>query len=145
MKTPPSSDLLLQSKLEMRELDLELAEKENKTLRATLSYIMQWVPDCIQDSVEKKFEADLENGGVTGSEIEEERIDMIKLITALIQHVEPLMNVAVIGRNDGTIYPENWYGRLDHLLTELRQYEPKHPLMSRLGNNVYAPAKGFKK
>jgi hypothetical protein len=116
--------------------DYDNAEAENRNLRDALTFI----PPKESDDLEKHLSESIEDGGVTGTDAEDERQEVVVLLNQIVEHVEFLVHrtSATVGREP------SWFARLDYLLTEARQYGPKHPVARRVGGhpNVFAPVRG---
>lgn len=133
---------MIQTIAALRE-DIEICELENRNLRTALAAALSLLPDITKDEIEKKLDLSLDDGGVTGTTAEEERQEVVQLLCAITEHTERLIHAQRIIDVKGTPFAQSWYGRLDHLLTQARQYQPKHPAMVRVGGhpNVFAPVR----
>lgn len=123
----------------MNEEDYRLCELENKNLRNALAWAAAKLTKADQDELEKRLDAALDDGGVTGTDREDERHALVKLLTQIVTHTEPLL----LSPPSQSTKQQLWFQRLDYLLSEARQYEEKHPLMRRIGGqpNVFAPVR----
>lgn len=116
-----------------------LAETENQNLRDKLALAASMLTDAERNELERRLDVSIDDGGVTSTSVEEERQDLVVLLGKIVAHVEPLLEDP---RPPSTKRPQ-WYARLDQLLRDARGYEPKHPVMVRIGGhpNVFGPAR----
>jgi hypothetical protein len=120
--------------------DYELCELENTNLRNALAWTAEHLATSERAVLAERLDAPIERGGVTGTDALEEREDVVSLLLKLVQHLEPLL----LDPPPSRVRQSIWIARLDALLTQARTYEPKHPLMRRIGGhpNVFAPVRG---
>ena len=123
--------------------DYDNCEAENRNLRDALAWASERLSVADQDVLETRLaDKPIEDGGVTGTTREDERQDMVELIVKLVAHVEPLTQQSLPAAFAS--HHPYWMARLDLLLNQAREYQPKHPLMRRIGGhpNVFAPVRG---
>jgi len=116
--------------------DYELCEKENENLRAILRWIVPFLPSEHLEKLSVKLARPIESGGVAEDEhddVQEENRCMAKILAQIAEHFQPALDDWEQKR------PIVWFQRADHLLNLAREFEPKEPLMKRVGNypNVY--------
>ena len=119
--------------------DYANCERENQNLRNALAWAAQRLSEADLDALEICLDTTLEDGGVTGTDSEDERQKVVELLVKLITHLEPLL----LSPLPESVRQPVWFTRLDILITNAREYGPKHPLMRRVGGhpNVFAPVR----
>lgn len=121
----------LKSALARKQEDYETCERENDNLRDALAWAAQRLNAQDKDRLERYLSRSLDDGGVTGTQHEDDLHDVASLLKKLVAHVEPLTDDHSFLKNAANM----WFGRLDALLNQAREHEPKHPLMRRVGGN----------
>ena len=122
-----------------KETEIELCEMENRNLRTALARVMQKLSKKEKDELEKELRNSLEEGGVTYAGAQEELQDAAELLAKIVAHCEPLL---LDPPGPSTKQPF-WFAKLDALLSQARAYEPKHPVIRRVGSypNVFSLVK----
>jgi hypothetical protein len=111
--------------------EYDLAERENDNLRSALAWAANHLTVAEKDELEKRLDATIEEGGVTGNGREDDLHKATQVLLNLAAHVESLL----IGDPEKVLNRPYWLARLDHLINIAREFEEKHPLMRRLGGH----------
>jgi hypothetical protein len=124
-----------------REEDYAVCELENDNLRAILRWVDEQLPVDLHNALVEKMAPNLMQGGITTDgqdDLEAENAKIRRQIMELTEHVQRLIDLGRIP--DDPMY----LARLDHLLSQLREWEPKRPLMERVEGrpNVFRPIRG---
>lgn len=117
--------------------DYDLCDMENGNLRVILRWVVPLLAPAHREELAAKLSASSERGGVTADHVDDRaeevaaRDKLIASMATALQQVIDIKGLAQMGIM--------WHQRADYLITQAAGYEPKRPLMKRVGDypNVY--------